>query len=290
MREKLLTMLVRLLCWLPLSVSRALGNSVGWLAWITSSKSYKITIKNLEIAFPELSVPERKKMARESLCHSAQMLFEVAAVWYRDDAWRQKKTLSVTNEDLYLAARDSGRGVLFLVPHFGNWEMIGLRVGSFMKTTAMYAPPKIPELDSIMRSGRFVADMVPANVKGVLSVIKALRRGEMTFILPDQVPAEGGGIFTPFYGTPTYTMTLFQRLIQKTNPVVLIAYAIRSKGGFNLGYMEPDPEIYADDDQKAVVALNRSIERLIEKAPSQYSWEYKRYKKQPDGSNLYIGC
>ena len=70
----------------------------------------------------------------------------------------------------------------------------------------------------------------------------------------------------------------------------MIAYAIRSKGGFNLGYMEPDPEIYADDDQKAVVALNRSIERLIEKAPSQYSWEYKRYKKQPDGSNLYIGC
>ena len=289
MRAKLLVILVHFLCSLPLSVSRALGIFTGRLAWLFSARSRQVTLKNLEIAFPALSLSERKKMARDSLSHSAQTLFEVPAVWYRDDIWRQEKTLSITNEELYIAARESGRGVLFLVPHFGNWEMIGLRVGSFMKTTAMYAPPKIPELDAIMRSGRFVADMVPANVKGVLSVMKALKRGEMTFILPDQVPVEGAGIFAPFYGTPAYTMTLIQKLVQKTNPVVLVAYAILTKGGFDLGYMEPDPDIYAEDEQKAVFALNQSIEKLIEKAPTQYSWEYKRYKRQSDGRNLYAG-
>jgi len=289
MRAKLLVFLVHFLCSLPLSVSRGLGVLVGRIAWFVSTRSRQVTLKNLEIAFPALSLLERKKMARDSLCHTAQTFMEVPAVWYRDDAWRQKTTLSVINEDIYVAARDSGRGVLFLVPHFGNWEMIGLRVGSFMKTTAMYAPPKIPELDSIMRSGRFVADMVPANVKGVLSVMKALKRGEMTFILPDQVPVKGAGAFAPFYGTPAYTMTLIHKLVQKTNPVVLVAYAIRTKGGFDLGYMEPDSDIYSEDEQKAVVALNRSIERLIEKAPAQYCWEYKRYKRQPDGRSPYEG-
>ena len=53
--------------------------------------------------------------------------------------------------------------------------------------------------------------------------------------------------------------------------------------------MEPDPDIYAEDEQKAVFALNQSIEKLIEKAPTQYSWEYKRYKRQSDGGNLYAG-
>ena len=109
-------------------------------------------------------------------------------------------------------------------------------------------------------------------------------------ILPDQVPAEGGGIHAPFYNKPAYTMTLIQKLVQKTDPVVLVAYAIRSKGGFDLGYMEPEPEIYSEDDQVAVTALNKTIERLIEKAPTQYQWEYKRYKRQPDRKSLYKGC
>ena len=290
MRAKLIQALVLLMSRLPLSVSRAFGALTGWCCKLGSSRGYKVTLKNLEIAFPNLSLENRKKLAHESLCQSAQMLFETPAVWFRDDAWRQRKTLSVTNEETYLAARDAGRGVLLLVPHFGNWEMIGLHVGSFMKTTAMYAPPKIVELDSVMRSGRFVADMVPANVKGVASVMKALKRGEMTFILPDQSPADGGGIFAPFYGRPVYTMTLIQKLVKKTNPVVLIAYAIRRRGGFDLGYMEPDPEIYDENDETAAVALNRSIEHLIEKAPSQYQWEYKRYRKRPGGKSPYVGC
>jgi len=289
MLAKLIRFTVYLLSKLPLSFSRALGSAIGYLSCLSCSRGYKVTLKNLEIAYPELSEAERRKMANESVRQSAKMAAETPAVWFRNEKWRRAKTLSVSNEDLMLAARDSGKGVLILLPHFGNWEMAGIRIAQLMTSTAMYAPPKLSALEPLMKSGRYLADLVPANNKGVMKVFKALRRGEMTFLLPDQVPGREGGIFAPFFGRPVFTMTLVQRLVQKAEPVVLLAYAIRKKGGFDIGYMEPDPSIYSEDELEAVSAMNRSIEQLIEKAPTQYQWEYKRYKKQPDGTSAYKG-
>lgn len=289
MRAKLIVAFVHLISKLPLCLSRGIGGFFGKVACWTSSRGYKVTLQNLEIAFPELDEARRTEMAKESLGQSAQMAMETPAVWFRGEAWRQAKTLSVVEEKKVLEAKDSGRGVLILLPHFGNWEMVGIRVAQLMEATAMYAPPKFKELDSIMRSGRFAAELVPTNAKGVMKIFKALKRGEMTFLLPDQVPIEEGGVFAPFFGRPAFTMTLVQKLIQKTNPVVVVGYAIRRKGGFDLGFMDPDEEIYSEDEQASVAALNRSIENLVAKAPAQYQWEYKRYKKQPDGIGPYKG-
>ena len=289
MRAKLIVFLIHCFSKLPLRLSRGIARIVGTLACLVSARGYRVTQKNLEMVYPELSNAERKAMAVQSMKESAQMAMETPAVWFRGETWRQTKTLSVVAEEKLLKAKDTGRGVLVLMPHFGNWEMAGIHVAQSMKSTAMYAPPKLAALDAVMRAGRFAAEMVPANAKGVMKVFKALKRGEMTLILPDQVPAEEGGIFAPFFDKPAFTMTLIQKLVQKTNPVVLVVYAIRRNGGFDLGYMDPDPAIYSADDQEAVSALNRTIETLVEKAPTQYQWEYKHYRKQPDGISPYNG-
>lgn len=287
MRDKLLVLFIHGLAYVPLRVSRVFARLFVALACLFSIREYKVTRRNLDMVYPDIDQKQKRKMVKESLIHSAQMALETPSIWFRSDTWREKKTLSITDEHLLLDAKKEGRGVIILAPHFGSWELIGLRAASHMETTAMYAPPKISALEPVMSAGRFAGEMVPANVKGVLKVMKALKRGNMTYILPDQVPAEDAGIFVPFFGIPTYTMTLVQKLVQKTNPVVLIAYAVRRKNGFDLGYMEPEPEIYNESDEIAVAALNKSIENLIALAPMQYQWEYKRFKKQPDGSNPY---
>ena len=102
----------------------------------------------------------------------------------------------------------------------------------------------------------------------------------MTGILPDQVPEGEGGVYSDFFGIPAYTQTLIPNLIQKTNAIALQAYAKRIKGGFEMGFMEPDPDIYSKDLQTSVNGLNKSIEQLCLTDLSQYQWEYKRFKRQ----------
>lgn len=82
-------------------------------------------------------------------------------------------------------------------------------------------------------------------------------------------------------------MTLVHKLIKKTNPVVLQAYAIPRRDGFELGFMQPHPSIYSDDEQASVAGLNKTIEALVALAPEQYLWEYKRFKKCPEGKGYY---
>ncbi|MFX4227377.1 MAG: lysophospholipid acyltransferase family protein [Porticoccaceae bacterium] len=168
-----------------------------------------------------------------------------------------QKIVKFHNRELYDRAVASGHGVLLLLPHFGNWEMIGLWCGDQAKTTAMYRKPKMEDLDPLIRKIRESAELstlVPANARGVMAVLKALKRGEQTIVLPDQVPAGEGGLYSSFFGIPAYTQTLAFNLIQKTGSVALFGYALRVPGGFELGFMDPL--------QKSTMRMRRSQSTL----------------------------
>lgn len=84
-------------------------------------------------------------------------------------------------------------------------------------------------------------------------------------------------------------MTLLSKLAQKTGAQVVSAYAKRlPKGkGFEVIIVPADPDIYSNDINLSVAALNRSIEECIKDAPAQYQWEYKRFKIGPKGKTGY---
>jgi len=215
------------------------------------------------------------------------MAMETPAAWFRGQKWRDRAVVEVENRELFEEALATGKGIILLVPHFGNWELAGQWVASFRKVTALYATPKMASLDKMLRNAREQKgenETVPATPRGVLAIVKALSSGGMTIILPDQQPAPEGGIFSPFFGVQALTVTLVNRLVVKTDPIVLVAYARRVQGGHVIGFQKPEPEIYSTEPQVSVDAMNRSIEQLIVTAPEQYQWEYKRFRRQPEGS------
>ena len=118
-------------------------------------------------------------------------------------------------------------------------------------------------------------------------MLKALKRGEQVGILPDQKAEKGSGIYSPFFGTPAYTMTLINTIQAKSQATVLMTFAERTKGGWRLHFLEPDADLYSTDLQTAVDGLNRSVENCVRVCPAQYQWEYKRFSGQPDGGNPY---
>ena len=82
----------------------------------------------------------------------------------------------------------------------------------------LYRPPKIKFLRPLVEAGRGRdrVQLAPANLGGVRLLLKALRRGDAVGILPDQVPAEGEGVWVDFFGRPAYTMTLAAKLALAT--------------------------------------------------------------------------
>jgi KDO2-lipid IV(A) lauroyltransferase len=114
-----------------------------------------------------------------------------------------------------------------------------------------------------------------------------LRRGETVGLLPDQVPPEGMGVWAPFFGRPAYTMTLAARLVQQTGAAIGVMCCERLPRG--AGYVvrasllpEPLPERVGSDDeawqQAAAAVVNRAMEGVIRRLPTQYLWGYHRYK------------
>ncbi len=152
--------------------------------------------------------------------------------------------------------------------------------------TSLYQPPRRYDLDNLLQAVRTTtgATLVPTSGRGVSHLIKALKRGEITGVLPDMEPAErSSGVFAPFFGVPALTMTLVHSLTRRTGAAVVVGFARRVRGGFVLEFTRPDTDLVSPEEVTAVTALNRAVETLVNLAPEQYQWEYKRFKRRPEG-------
>jgi KDO2-lipid IV(A) lauroyltransferase len=111
-------------------------------------------------------------------------------------------------------------------------------------------------------------------------MIKALRKGEAVGLLPDQVPPDGMGLWTPFFGKDAYTMTLAARLSAQTGATVLVGFGERLPWG--RGYILHIHELkqaLSDNLEIAVRQMNAEMEALIRGCPTQFLWGYGRYKQ-----------
>lgn len=289
LKERIAVWAIKRFSKMPLQRGRKWGRRIGNLAYKYADSIKKTTLINLRYAYPDASEQELEQLAKASILQLGQQIAEFAIAWHCEHQWLLDHIESVENESLLDV--EEGRGLLLLVPHLGNWEVLGQYIQDKCGVTAMYAPPKMKAFDEMIRNARtrFGGVVVPADAKGVIKITRAVKNGATTFVLPDQVPDDKGGVYVPFYGVPALTMRLAPRLIQKTGAKVVMATALPTESGWRIVFEEPSSDIYNDDERVAAAAMNASIEKLIEHAPSCYQWEYKRYRKQPDSSLRIYG-
>jgi KDO2-lipid IV(A) lauroyltransferase len=269
---------------LPYSATRTVGNAIGSLSLLLNTRSAKTTDANLRFCFPAMRDARRRELAAESLKHTGR-LFAEAGITFR---WPEEKLKTLIGGVDGFAplqqALDEHRGILVLAPHFGNWELFALYFGRY-GFMALYDPPKIAGIETLIRESRqrTGATLLPIDAQGVRGVLQALKRGKPVSILPDQVPARSAGVYAPFFNRPALTMTFAHRLIRSTNPLVVIGTCTRGEDGFRIAFHEVDDRIHSEDVEESVTVMNGAIEQLVNKNPAQYQWEYKRFKKPPEG-------
>jgi len=277
---------LRLLGALPFAINRALATAVGTLlAWLPT-QALKVSKTNLALCYPALSAEEQTGLARKSLLESVKNTFEIALFW-RQPAEGLKRVVAVDGDTPLRQAVQDGRPIMILAPHLGCWEVLNFWLATEFGLHAMFAPSGLPEVDNLVRSGRehFGSTMYPTTARGVAGLVRAMKKGALTAILPDQVPDRRSGRHVPFYGQPAYTGTLACKLIRQTQAVTFMAWARRLPGtqGYEIR-VRPAADSVADDDlDTALTAMNHSIENLIDESPSQYLWSYKRFRRPPPG-------
>lgn len=286
MKDQLAPFIVKFFARLPLRLLRGLGALVGQCMWLSKGRAARLTRANIRWCFPELSPDEQTQLAKASLRETAKTAMEAGAIWRNSWDWLDQRILVKEGDDILRSKLAAGKGVLVLAPHHGNWEVVAPYLASVARLTAMYQPLDNPALDELVLAGRSKLNisMAPTNRKGVMMLFKALQAGTIVGILPDQVPADDAGTaVAPFMGQPALTMTLVHGLIQRTGCAVCSCYAERVKGGFKIVVMEADPAIYSEDQVTSATGLNASVEACVRRAPDQYQWEYKRFRRLPEG-------
>ncbi len=287
LRVLLVRWALRLFALLPLPLNHRIGAAVGWVGWLAPTRAKRVTLCNLERCYPELSFGAHSKMARNSLIEAGKTATEMGPLWLWPEKKIRKMVRVVNGEQKLHNALAGGKGVILAIPHLGAWEMVGLYCSLHYPVTALYRPPRLSQLDEMVRHSRerFGARLVPTEAGGVRKLFRALGRGEMVCILPDQVPSSGQWVYAPFFGIPARTMTLLPRLIQRFGSEVLFCHAERVPrgGGFRIHFTPAPEEIRDTDPVAAAAALNRGIEQHVRALPIQYQWSYKRFRGQPPG-------
>lgn len=275
-------LLLRALSKLSLKRAQAIGAWIGRLLWQGDYKLTRVTQKNIELCFPELDQDAQQALVKQSLIETGKLFSEFGAMW----EWHTERTLglirSVSGKEYFDEAFERGHGLIVLAPHHGNWELVGLYLSTLRPMAALYKPPKIKELETYMSGvrGRHGSELVPTDKRGVIRLFSILKEQGMVGILPDQVPGGSGGVYAPFFGIEANTVKLVSRMVQKTGCEVVSLVAVRRPNaeGFDMVFRKADPEIYSEDVQTSVAALNRSVEACVRDHPEQYQWEYKRFK------------
>ena len=267
--------------WMPLSVGRFKGRCLGRLVFVFNLKPARVAKTNIAMCYPDLSSDKRIKLCKSRMMHLGQSAFEMPKVWRKGNPWVTKKIVSIEGLDLFQRSILDDRGTILIIPHQGNWEVVGLWASQMQSMTSLYDPPRLAALESWIKSAREQsgAILVPTNIRGVAALSKALSRGEMTGILPDQHPPASSGQLAPLLGTEARTMTLIHKLLKKSGAQAVMASALRVSSGWTLHFMPVSNQIYSDDEATSLAALNRGVQDIIELAPDQYQWEYNRFRE-----------
>ncbi len=281
MTSLLFKWIFRLLSILPLRWLHGLGALLGRITYAVSEEYAARTRENLRQSHLAGNEAEFACLLSRTNAEAGKGMAELPWVWLRPFEQVCATVRSCHGWEHVAAAHARGKGIIFLTPHWGCFEITSLYAAQHLTLTNLYSSPKQAWIEDVMRRGRErgKARLATADLSGVRLLFKALKRGEAIGLLPDQVPAKGEGEWVDFFSRPAYTMTLSGRLAQSSGAAVILVYAERlPKGaGYNLSF-EPLP---LDFSKSVPLQINTALERVIAISPAQYLWSYNRYKVPP---------
>ena len=276
-------LLFRFLSYLPLAWLHALGAVFGWLAWLLSPTYRRHMRENMLLALGE---DGEYRVRAAAIGNAGKSSLELPKIWLRPLEETAARVVKVAGWELVEEATRAGKGIVYLTPHLGCFEVTAQYLSTHAPITVLYRPPKQAWLQTMIEAGRVRKQLhiAAADLAGVRALLKALKRGEAVGMLPDQAPRSGEGRWIDFFGKPAYTMTLAARLTESGAAAIMV-WAERLPGGAGYHFhLQRPTQLFSGNTEERAWQISREIERLILQCPQQYLWGYNRYKR-PSGAD-----
>ena len=273
-----------LLHWLPLPLLAWLARGLGSMLYLVGRSRRRVALKNLSLCFPELSVQQQRRIARDHFRSFSQVVLEQGLLWWASDR-RFQRLIRVQGMEHWRAVES--RPIIWLAPHFAGLDWAGVRLSAERPVASVYSRQNSELLNRMLLKGRnrFNQSVLFSRQDGLRGVVKALRQGTSFYYLPDLDFGRRDALFVPFFGVLAATVTGLSRIAKLTNAVVLPVIARQLPGG--RGYDVTIYPAWADFPTDDVAAdtrrMNAFIEARIKEMPEQYLWTHKRFKTRPEG-------
>jgi KDO2-lipid IV(A) lauroyltransferase len=279
------TRLFHFLARIPLPLMQRLGAGLGWVVWWLSPsyrRHFQANVQAAGVAWAD---------ARPAVAAIGSMVAELPWVWMRPHAAKLDGLVKWDGAEHFEAAMQAGKGAIIMSPHLGSWEIgaqaIAEKFGpTYGPMVVLFRPARKAWLEPLVANARTrpYLDSAPTSLAGVRTLIRTLRNGGYTAILPDQVPPLGQGVWAPFFGRDVYTMTLLAKLAQQTGAQVIMTWCERLPAGQGFcmhmrPFDAPEMKDATVSLEAAAAAVNHGVERMVLDAPGQYMWGYSRGKQ-----------
>jgi len=262
---------------IPLFFVQLIGGLIGHLFNFLNSRSRNILVENLTNSNIYKNKSDLQKAININIGETGKTILEGFSIWLSKESRVLSWVKEVKGLDEVKKAQNNNKGIIFITPHLGCYEITSIYMGSKNPLTVLYRPPRQKWLVNLIKKGREkgLSTLVPTDKSGVKQILKALKSGEAVGILPDQAANKGEGEWVDFFGRPAYTMVLLSKLVNKTGASVIMAFGERlgNGKGFKIHFKTIDPDAVSTPSK-----LNKLLEREIRKAPTQYLWNYDKHK------------
>ena len=287
---RLSLLLIRAFARMPRSLAHRAAQTLAWLGFHLANRQRRAGLRNLRMAFPELSENEREQILRGSFQNLGRLLVEFT---HFPELNKDNISRFVVHDGLenYLEGLQRGRGVIFMTAHFGAWEL-----SSFAHAVYGYPlrfvvrPIDNPRVEKLISDYRTMSGNIPIQRRSAArDILKALRDNEAVGILFDQNTTQSEGVFAEFFGIPAATTPSIALFALRTGAAVVPGFLIWDK---NLGKhrLRLDPPVQLIDSgdldrdvRENTKLFNRILEGYIRKYPDQWLWIHRRWKTRPDG-------
>ena len=244
--------------------------------------------ENLRTAFPHLSAQQRQSITWQMWRHLFLMTAEIAHTPRKVHETNWKEHSNIVHQERFVRTLLSGRPLVLISAHFGNFELGGYLMGLFGFPTYTVARKLDNEyLDRFVNDfrGRTGQYMLPK--RGSRDMIQeVLERGGILTLLGDQAAGEKA-CWVNFFGRPASTHKAVAAFSLANGAPTMVSYARRldrplhyevgpeaicdpAEAGFEYGSIPLLAQWYTD-----------RLENLVRRSPEQYWWLHRRWKGQP---------
>jgi KDO2-lipid IV(A) lauroyltransferase len=269
---------------IPLRMGQRLGRALGRVAWHVVRRERRKALAHFAIAFPDWPEEQRREAIRAMFRHLGMSVFELAWLPNLNPRTRERTT-DVDGIDRVLEIMDSGRGVICMTAHCGNWEWLAYVMGSYGRPVYVLQRERdAPEMNAWitnLRATSGVRTIDRGSATSARDMIQAIRRGGMiAFVIDQNIRTES--VKVQFFGRPALTPIGPARFAVRTEAAVVPALIERLPDGrHHAKFLEPIFCRRDDDPVELTARLTRIVEDQIRRVPEQWVWMHDRWRERP---------